>query len=182
MSASMSIAKFGDGWAKMANLPLLASLLSAHFQGLVAESARITVRELKSAARATSIAPNSLATVILKGSATPLVETGEMLAAIQVKQNSDFDYYAGIDPDATNKKGRNIAELALNQNAGYIITVTNAVRAYLRSAGIRVGNDTQFFIVPPRPFLTEGITNALTEIIKKFGRTKDMAVSAFRKL
>jgi len=182
MSISISLTQFGDGWAKMANLPLLASLLSAHFQGLVAESARITVRELKSAARATSIAPNSLATVILKGSATPLVETGEMLAAIKVTKNTDFDYYAGINPDAVNKKGRNIAELALDQNAGYVITVTDAMRAYLRSAGLRVGNDTQFFIVPPRPFLTEGITNALTEIVKRFGATKDMSVSAFRKL
>lgn len=182
MSIALSISRFGDGWAKMLNLPILANLLCFHYENLVAESASITVRELKAAARSGAIAPNSLATVILKGSATPLVETGKMISSIKVKKNDAFDYYAGIDPAAVNDKGANIATIALKQNAGYIIVVTNAVRAYLRSAGLHVGNDTKFFVVPPRPFLTEGFTNALKEIEKKFGRTKEMAISSFRKL
>lgn len=182
MSISLKISKFGDGWAKMLNLPVLANLLHFHLTNLVSESARITVRELKAASRSLALAPNSLATVILKGSATPLVETGKMLDSIKVKRNTEFDYYAGIDPAAVNDRGDNIAAIALKQNAGYIIIVTDAIRAYMRSAGLLVGHDTTFFVVPPRPFLTEGFTNALKEIEKRFGRTREMAISSFRKL
>lgn len=166
MTVAISITKFGEGWSKMANLPVIMNRFTAHFEELPRSLASIVVRELKAAARSNAMAPNSTATIAIKSSAVPLVETGSLIQSIRVKKMGVFDYYGGVDPGEKNANGVPLSNIAVGQNVGYIIPVDEQVRALMQANGLTVSKDTKFFVVPARPFLTRGFDKAEPQINK----------------
>jgi hypothetical protein len=107
---------------------------------------------------------NSQATIVLKGSSTPLIDSGKLVESIVWKKLSRFVYFAGIDPNAKTSRGVPYSVIAARQNEGYIIPVTDEIRAFMAVHGIAVRADTTFFVVPPRPFLSVALEKSLSQI------------------
>lgn len=107
---------------------------------------------------------NSEATIILKGSSTPLVDSGSLISSIVWKKLSRHVYFVGIDPNAKTNRGIPYSVIAAKQNEGYVIPVTDELRAFMAANGITVRSDTMFFVVPPRPFLSSALEKSLRDI------------------
>jgi|APIni6443716594_1056825.scaffolds.fasta_scaffold00089_15 hypothetical protein len=137
---------------------------------LGSKAARAAARRIREALKSNEMRPNSAATIALKGSNTPLIDTKALVRSIIEQKVSPFEYYGGVDPTATHPVSNiPLWVIAVRQNAGYVINVTPAIRERFRAAGLTVGNNTKFFVVPPRPFLDIGIEAAMKdfyEIVK----------------
>jgi len=179
MSFSLAVKQFGDGWAKMNQMPTIINVALRALDDTPREMAQIVATEMRKAIRTGSYAPNSEATIIIKGSAKPLVDKGTMRNSIVVTNTDAFSYYGGIDPDATNDAGVRIGDIAMAQNTGYAIPVTDELRQFMASYGIAVHATTKFFLVPPRPFLTTALQNAEPQIEKIQATLGKRLVSVF---
>lgn len=167
----LQLSRFGEGWAKMANLQVMLNLLQNEFEALPRRLATMVARHIKTEATSSKLAPNSVATIILKGSSTPLIDTGSLLESIIVRKEAPFTYYGGINPSAKNQRGVSQSVVALKQNMGYIIPVTDSIRKLFIEHGMTVSPNTQFFVVPARPFLTEAFRKADIELEKERAHT-----------
>lgn len=173
----LSTSRFGSGWGLADKLPVVWQTAMKFYNDIPRKMAEAFAGEMKKAIRATDLAPNSGATVILKGSGVPLVHTGKMKKSIITKNMGTFDYYGGIDPAATTPDGTLISKIAQMQNAGYVIPVTAKIRALMDSHGIIVSPDTKFFVVPARPFLAR----ALDKVQPRFKKIqKEAGIGAVR--
>jgi hypothetical protein len=131
---------------------------------LMLEIVQTVSRNFKFSIRDAGRISNSQATIILKGSSTPLVETGKLVNSIIWRKLSRHVYYAGIDPVAKTSRGVPYSVIATMQDTGYVIPVTDAIRAFMAENGVHVRHDTQFFVVPPRPFLSTALDKSMNEI------------------
>lgn len=160
MKVGISVSRFGDGWRKLDNLKAAGKAFIAYFEDSPRAMANAVSREMRKALRSTKLPRNSMATIIMKGSNTPLVDSGKLLDSIETVKLGPFDYYGGVDPVGREANGHSFVSIALAQNSGYIVPVTEGLRNYMSAFGIDVHPDTQFFVVPPRPFLSMGLENA----------------------
>jgi len=112
--------------------------------------------------------PNSGVTQRLKGFNYPLVESGELRKSVINRrlpdEGGEHVYYGGIDPDAVTKKGEKMTDLAMKQNNGYVIAVTEEIRNLFAANEMPLGANTKFLVVPPRPFLNFGLAKAMNQL------------------
>jgi len=172
MSVSLKVTQFGNGWGAIAKIPDLWKTLMKFYETLPAKMAATYAREMRRAIKSTSMKANSSATIILKGSNEPLVDSGKMRRSIINKKEKKFNYYGGIDPKAVSASGKKISDIALAQNAGYVVPVTESLRSFMASRGITLRADTKVLIVPPRPFLSLAFDKAQPKLQKLLRRTK----------
>jgi len=141
--------------------------------------AAFAAHNIQKAIDARNFPPNSAATVFLKGTDIPLVDAGEMRGATEWKKLPDGSWYGGMSLTKVHtKSGLPIWKLALIHDQGQAIQVTDSMRAKLRGEGLVISNDTKVFIVPPRPFLQQGIRTTLRlvdklvrlEVVKEFNK------------
>lgn len=142
----------------------LSRLASREPDNLIVQIIKQVASNFRDAIRESQTIPNSQATIILKGASIPLVDTGKLVSSIIWKKLSRNIYYAGVDPNARTKRGDSVAMIAVRQNAGYVVPVTEGVRNFMRSQDISVREDTSFFVVPARPFLTVAIERSIEDI------------------
>ncbi len=95
-----------------------------------------------------AFAPNSPATIMLKGSSKPLIDKGDLLGSVtyEVLDNGN-GVFIGV------KSGKE-ANIAAVHEFGCTIGVTPKMRAYLHHIGIHLRGSTQYIHIPARPFLS----------------------------
>jgi hypothetical protein len=115
--------------------------------------------------RPAKLEPTTRATRAAKGNSnnTPLLDRGELIAAIQVKRAGD-SFFVGVSNSARNRRGYPLARLGQQLEEGTIIAqhVTPGVIAKLREMGVprtsqphsgSSGDGIMIIVIRPRPWL-----------------------------
>jgi len=156
-------------WAKVKTVfsnQGIGGFVTRRWPQLASKAVRLVARSLREEMKSSNLRPNSLVTAALKGSSVPLVDTKTMFRSIVEKKVNENEYYGGIDPNARSPKtGVPVWVIALRQNSGYAIPVTESLRNKIMAEGFRVNANTKVFIVPARPFLTVGLDKGIRKAI-----------------
>lgn len=164
----LGVAMIGE-WARVRTVfsnQGIRGFVTRDWPKMASKAVRIVARSIREEAKSTSLKPNSVVTIALKGSNIPLVDTKQLMGSIIEKKISTDEYYGGIDPAARHaESGVPIWVIALRQNSGYVIPVTAALRNRIAAAGFRVNAATKAFVVPARPFLTIGLDKGIRKVI-----------------
>lgn len=133
--------------------------------GLLAEAA------IKESINKKQYEQNSKTTKILKGSSTPLVETGALFKNIRSKVTSWDTVFIGVLRNVTVKKKEGngnykLLSAAFALHYGSTIKVTDKMRRYFfylsREFGIKpLSPRTKFLVIPKRPFLNASVTERM---------------------
>jgi hypothetical protein len=126
--------------------------------------AKKAAKNIKGALRDGSFPSLSSATVFLKGHNVPLWETGQLYNSIKAIKLPDNSWFGGVDPKMRHPTaGMTVADLALIQQRGASIAVTSSMRMYLRGRGLRIGDDTDILVIPPRTFVAQGVGRTMAD-------------------
>lgn len=113
--------------------------------------------------------PNTPATVKIQGTKhNPEYFTGKLLSEMQIKDTDLQTVDAGYFVSDTKKGSPKLTyyQIAIIQTMGYRIPLQGAkgerVRNWLARKGVFPSKDKEFLTVPPRPFLYNAHSNALT--------------------
>jgi len=138
-------------WAGIAAAKIASSLLTGRYDALMNR-------------------PNNLSdiTVMLKGHGIPLIQTRALYKSITRKKLSDGSWFGGIDPDAFHVEAQMpVWELAMIQEQGVSVGVTDKMRGWFRSRGINLKSSTAAIVIPARPFIRQGIMDTVKEFAKE---------------
>jgi len=92
-------------------------------------------------------------TIAMKGHSTKLRKSDAMMSAIAARQISDKVWEVGV-----------YDEKAAIHEFGCIIPVTSAMRGYMASQGFPLSANTQFIVIPARPFMEPMVRQLIEEL------------------
>jgi len=146
--------------------------------GLVAEG------KIKESIYSGEYKQNSAVTVANKGSARPLVDTGQLVRSINSKTVDWMTVDVGVlrKAQVSSHGNKDIIDVATILHYGATIKVTQKMRNYFAAKSREepdkwrpIRSSTRFIVIPPRPFLNAAVTRGQQFIYKEIW---DLAVEA----
>lgn len=114
-------------------------------------------------------------TILMKGSAQPLLNEGELERAIQVIEQGG-KVFVGIPEGAQRSDGTSLEMVAEVMEYGATIPVTDRVRAFFAANGYPLKKETQVIVIPARPFFEPAIAETQEQISEEVGVLQDRII------
>lgn len=86
----------------------------------------------------------------------PLLSHGDLLNSIAVRSAGPLAATVGVHRGAMMKNGEDIANIAVMNEEGASLKITDRMRGFLRARGLRVRSDKSHIRIPARPFVGPG--------------------------
>jgi hypothetical protein len=142
-------------WAAIAEAKIASSLLTGRYDSMMNQPNRL-----------------SDVTIMLKGQGIPLIQSRQLYKSITRKKFSDGSWFGGIDPNAFHSGAQMpVWQLAMIQEQGISIGVTEKMRGWFHSRGVNLKKTTSAIVIPARPFIKQGILDTLKEFKKESAAT-----------
>lgn len=112
--------------------------------------------------------PLSPATVEMKGSQTPWFNTGVLAKSIDLVRLGKFTWGIGFKSGTGSHRDMDVAAIAIINEFGATIKVTERMRGFLAARGIFLQKATKVLIVPARPVVRPAISKMLPKFRRAF--------------
>lgn len=168
---------------KFTNSRIFLSILKQEVQKATLKNLLLIQDAIQQNIRAKKFKKNAKITQLLKGKDFPLVDSADMLQAIEIEMKGSFEGFVGFLKNSKSSHGGLLKKVVPLLQEGFTIEVTATMRKFLFAKAAKMGarikkaaetTGTGIIVVPARPFLKKVFESK--SIINKVNDNWDLAV------